>query len=52
MHNTAGQVIDSAAAAALAADVVAAAQARGRSLDWWDTAVRLVNELALLKKET
>jgi tetratricopeptide (TPR) repeat protein len=44
MDDTAGQVVESAAEA-LAPDVVKAAQARGRSLDMWDTAARLLDEL-------
>ena len=35
-----------AAGAALPPDVVEAAQARGRALDWWDTAAELLDELA------
>ncbi len=34
-----------AATASLPPDVVAAAQARGRALDWWETAEALLNEL-------
>ena len=35
-----------AAGAALPPDVVEVAQARGRALDWWDTATELLDELA------
>jgi tetratricopeptide (TPR) repeat protein len=45
MDDTVGQVVESAAAA-LAPDMVKAAQARGRSLDMWDSAARLLEELS------
>jgi tetratricopeptide (TPR) repeat protein len=44
MDDIAGQVVDSAATA-LAPDVVKTAQARGRTLDLWDSAARLLDEL-------
>ncbi len=44
MDDTAGRVVESAAAA-LAPDMVTAAQARGRSLDMWDLAAQLLEEL-------
>ena len=45
MDDMAGEAVESAAEV-LAPDVVKAAQARGRSLDMWSSAARLLDELS------
>jgi tetratricopeptide (TPR) repeat protein len=47
-EDIAGRHVRAAAAAALAREALAAAEARGRDLDWWDTAEELLAQLRQL----